>query len=144
MDEDTYLESFRSFFDQVREEKNFLSFLDVELKDARRGQVQLFVPSNPYLFNPADVVHGAITAGLVDMACGLSIRTELGPSTKESFQTIDLNVSYVRPATNDLWAYGEVIRAGNHIGMARTEVKSQAPDGDKKVVASGQATYSYG
>lgn len=143
MDEDEYFEAFRHFFEKIQENKNFLNFLDVELVDVDRGSVELHVPSNPYLFNPAGVVHGAVTAGLVDMACGLSIRAELGPPQRSSFQTVDLNVSYVRPATEDLHADGSVIRAGQHLGVARAEVQSEAPDGSRKTVVSGQATYYY-
>jgi len=120
-DEDAYLEAFQSFFREARKEKNFLNFLDARLTGVQPGRVELYVPSSPYLFNPGGVVHGAVTAGLVDMACGLTIRSELGPPARSSFQTIDLNVSWV----------------------ARAEVQSDAPDGTRKTVVSGQATYCY-
>lgn len=143
MDEAEYFEAFRDFFADVKEEKNFLNFLDVELIEVKRGHVELHVPTQPYLFNPAGVVHGAVTAGLVDMACGLSIRAELGPPRTSSFQTVDLNVSYVRPATEDLHVEGSVVRAGEHLGVGRAEVRSLAPDETEKTVVSGQATYYY-
>ncbi len=143
MDDDAFLNTFRQFFEEARQNENFLSFLDAELLDVDRGHVELYVPSDPYLYNPGGIVHGAVTAGLVDMACGLSIRSDLGPEQSSSFQTVDLNVSYIRPATEDLYAEGKVIRAGDHIGVARAEVKSDAPDGERKVVVSGQATFFY-
>lgn len=106
----------------------------------RDGRAVLRLPFEEEFTNvPNDSMHGGVTASLLDTASGFALRSTLGPET--SLSTTDLNVRYVRPATADLRAEAHVVRAGRSVGVTDCEVTSVAPDGERKVIATGGTTY---
>ncbi len=75
----------------------FDEFLDFEYKklDDRRLQVRL--PIQDLFINSAGVIHGGVIASLADVAM-----SNLVPANEHGIQqavTVDLNVSFLRPAT---------------------------------------------
>jgi len=55
--------------------------------------------------------------------------------------TIDLNLSYLRPATSDLVCTADVVRTGSTVGVAEMTVESTTPDGETKEVAVGRGSF---
>ena len=127
----------------------YLSWLGVTVEEAERGRIVMSVPYDEKLVNPdpegTAVVHGGIAATLVDTASGFVLRTTFDDPAQAALTTADLNVSYLRPATGDLRAEAEVVRAGGSMGVTEVTVESADPEGDGSEepteVAVGRASY---
>ena len=141
------LEGFVQHF--IDEHQEFLSWIGTSVDDVGAGTMTLSVPYDEKLTNTrpngsddrrADI-HGGIAATLIDTAGGLALRTALEDPLAGSIATINLNVNYLRPATGDLTATAEVIRAGSSVGVSEVTVASTSPDGETREVATGQAAY---
>jgi len=129
----------------VVEEHGFLSWLGVELESQSEGRVVMRVPYDEDLLNPTldegkGSVHGGVAATLIDTACGFSLRGTFDDPGKANLTTTDLDVKYLRPATGDLVATAEVVRAGGSVGVSRATVESEY-EGETVEVAVGSATY---
>ena len=118
----------------------YLSWLGVTVEEVERGRLVMSVPFDEKLVNPdpegTAVVHGGIAATLVDTASGFALRTTFDDPTEAALTTADLNVSYLRPATADLRAEAEVVRAGGSMGVTEVTVESEGSE-----VAVGRASY---
>lgn len=120
----------------------FLSWLDLSVDVVEEGRVVFAVPYDEKLTNPSSdgVVHGGITASLVDTASGFALRTTFDDPADARLTTTDLDVSYLRPATGDLRVEAEVIRAGSSMGVTDALVTTEH-DGETKDVAVGRTSY---
>ncbi|NEU57776.1 PaaI family thioesterase [Halorussus sp. MSC15.2] len=124
----------------------YLSWLGVTVEAVERGRLVMSVPYDEKLVNPdpdgTAVVHGGIAATLVDTASGFVLRTTFEDPAEAALTTTDLNVSYLRPATGDLRAEAEVVRAGGSMGVTEVTVTSERPgDEEATEVAVGRASY---
>jgi uncharacterized protein (TIGR00369 family) len=81
-----------------------------------------------------------VTATLVDTASAFALRTAM-PDPTTTIATTDLNVKYVRPATDDVRVTAEAIRVGTSTGVTRVTVTSTTDAGEEKEVAIGATTY---
>lgn len=120
----------------------FLSWLGLSVETVADGRVVFAVPYDEKLANPASdgVVHGGVTASLVDTASGFALRTTFDDPATAQLTTTDLDVSYLRPATGDLQVEAEVIRAGDSMGVTDALVTTDH-DGETKDVAVGRTSY---
>lgn len=126
------------------ESHGFLSWLNLRVEDLDRGRIVMSVPYDEKLVNPGSPVgsiHGGIAATLVDTASGFALRSTFDDPTDGSLATTDLNVTYLRPATDDLRVEAEVLRAGGSMGYTDTIVSSVDPEGEEKDVAVGRTSY---
>lgn len=122
----------------------FLSWLNLTVEELERGRIVMRVPYDEKLVNPGSEVgsiHGGVAASLIDTASGFALRSTFPDPTTGSLATTDLNVTYLRPATDDLRVEAEVLRAGGSMGFTDTLVTSVAPDGDTRAVAVGRTSY---
>lgn len=121
------------------ESHGLFDLLGVELVSARDGRAVLTLPFYDRFTNLANVsMHGGLTATLVDTASGFALRSVLGADAR--LTTTDLNVRYLRPATNDLRVEAEVVRAGRSMGVTDARVTNEH-EGEEKVVATGGTSY---
>lgn len=126
------------------ESHGFLSWLELSVESMSKGRIELSIPYDQKLVNPgSDVrsIHGGIAASLIDTASGLALRTTFENPTAGRLATTDLNVSYLRPATDDLYVEAEVLRAGGSMGFTDTSVRSVGPEGTEKEAAVGRTSY---
>lgn len=126
------------------ESHGFLSWLNLRVEKLDRGRIVMSVPYDEKLVNPGSPVgsiHGGIAATLVDTASGFALRSTFENPTTGSLATTDLNVTYLRPATDDLRVEAEVLRAGGSMGYTDTIVSSDDPEGERKDVAVGRTSY---
>ena len=86
-------------------------------------------------------VHGGVAATLIDTASGFALRSTFEDPEAARLTTTDLNVSYLRPATDDLRVEADVLRAGGSMGVTDATVSSVAPDGEETDVAVGRTSY---
>ncbi|WP_222917702.1 PaaI family thioesterase [Natrinema sp. SYSU A 869] len=119
----------------------YLSWLDLEVKHLEDGRAVLEIERNEDFENPIgtdgpDPVHGGIVATLIDTASAFALRSTFEDPSEAHLTTTDLNVSYLRPATGDLRAEAEVLRAGGSTGVTNVTVKGT--DGEAAV---GRTTY---
>ncbi len=129
-------------------EHGFLSWLDVEVEALEAGRITLCVPFAERFVNDHQstndsqgTIHGGVAATLVDTAGGFAIRSALDHPFETELATIELNLSYLQPATGRLAGTGEVIRIGRSIGVAEVTVDSPSPAGDSETIAVGRVTY---
>jgi uncharacterized protein (TIGR00369 family) len=101
------------------------------------------IPFDDKLTNPTEppTIQGGVASTLIDVTGGIVLRPYLTDPVGDNLSTINLNVNYLRPATADLTATAEVIRAGGSVGVTYVEVESETPDGQVKPVAVGQVAY---
>lgn len=133
-----------AFLQEFIDEHGFLSFLDLTVDELEPGRLVMRVPYHSKLTNkgPGDGnVHGGIASTLIDTAGGLCIHTALEEPLQSSVATIDLNVSYLRPARGDLVGTAEVVRVGGTVGVAEVTVESETPDGSIQEVAVGRGSF---
>ncbi len=135
----------RAFVQAHLDEHGFLSWLDLAVETIEPGHLVMRVPYDEKLANRSPGaeghVHGGIASTLVDTAGGVACRTALDDPVGGGAATIDLNVSYLRPAVGDLVADAEVVRVGSTVGVATVTVESDTPDGERKPVAEGRGSY---
>ncbi|RQH03448.1 PaaI family thioesterase [Natrarchaeobius oligotrophus] len=133
----------------IDEHQEFLSWIGTTVDDVGDGTMTLSVPYDEKLTNTRPSapegrrpdIHGGVAATLIDTVGGLALRTELEDPFAASIATINLNVNYLRPATGDLAATADVIRAGTSVGVSEITVESTTPDGETREVATGQVAY---
>ncbi|RJS98148.1 PaaI family thioesterase [Halococcus sp. IIIV-5B] len=135
----------RAGFESVVDEHGLFSWLGIELDAVEDGRVVLRVPYDEKFANLVaggeGNVHGGVTATLVDTASGFALRSTFEDPAAAQLTTTDLDVSYLRPATDDLIVEAEVLRAGGSMGVTDATVRSTAPNGEEKAVAVGRTSY---
>ncbi|MDG5757756.1 PaaI family thioesterase [Natronococcus sp. A-GB1] len=145
-DVDDIAEFLQNYIDEYHE---FLSWIGTSVDDVDNGTMTLSIPYDEKLTNirphagedQRPDIHGGIAATLIDTVGGFAIQTQLEKPLSTGVATINLNVNYLRPATGDLEATAEVVRAGSTVGVSEVTVESTTPDGETKAVATGQGSY---
>jgi uncharacterized protein (TIGR00369 family) len=139
----------RAFMQSHIDDHGFLAWLDLSVEALEPGRLEMRIPYRDELTNPAlagrdddgRTVHGGVAATLIDTAGGLSVRTTLSDPVSTGVASIDLNVSYLRPASGDLLATADVVRTGGTVGVAEVTVESDVRDGEHDAVAVGRGSY---
>jgi acyl-CoA thioesterase len=114
----------------------YAQLLGFELEDIAHGKATLAVNVRKELTQNQGVVHGGAIASLIDTATAFAILSLLAP--KEKVTTVDLTISYLRPATSGrLIAVAKVLRAGRRLYVVSAEVF----DKQGKLIATALSTY---
>jgi uncharacterized protein (TIGR00369 family) len=114
-----------------------MSAIGMEIEDVREGSISFSFTAQEWMCNPAGVVHGGMTATLLDTVLTLAVMTNT-PHGKTA-QTIEMNVHYVRPvfATGEkIVAEGKTVHLGSTIATSEGRVHNAAG----KLIAHGTAT----
>ena len=83
------------------------------------------------------MLHGGVTATLIDTAMAFAVITRLAPDEKAS--TIDLTVHYLRPHTEGTFTCtAKIVRGGRRIFTVSADVVNS----DGKLIATGISTYT--
>ncbi|GAB3413580.1 hotdog fold thioesterase [Haloparvum alkalitolerans] len=127
--------------ERIEAEHGYLSWLNTGVESVERGRIVLTIPYDDKLTNSdGETIHGGVAATLVDTAGGLVQRTAFPDPLDGGVATVNLNVNYLRPATGDLRAEAEVVRAGGSIGVSDMRVTSTA-NGETREVVVGQGSF---
>src|SRR5438128_765258 len=78
----------------------FWPWMGMSLSSLDDGASEIRLKVQPHHLNPGGIAHGGVIAAMLDSAAGLAHRTKIGPKT--THVTIDLNVSYVKPARSSV------------------------------------------
>jgi len=127
------------YFQMMKEAVNnspYYRHIGMEVVDAGDGKSQLRLNGDQPLANLFGVLHGGVTASLIDSACGVALGSVLEPG--ERTVTADLRVNYIAPAPCDaVTVEGEVLHKGKQTGVVEAVVKG--PDG--ALLAKGMTTH---
>ena len=92
----------------------FAHFLGLELDELERGEATFHLSVRDELKQNKGVLHGGVTASLIDTAAAFAAVTLL--ESGESTTTIDLTIHYLRPLTEGrATARARVLRAGRRL-----------------------------
>ena len=103
----------------------YLSWLGLEVEVLMSGRAHLTVPYREQLANPGGPkgLHGGVSSAVLDAAGAVAISSTFDEPTKALGQgvlsTTDLNVSYIRPANDDLTIEADVVNVGSSNAVAR-------------------------
>jgi acyl-CoA thioesterase len=109
----------------------------MELVDLADGEAVIRVKMRDELRQPHGLLHGGITATLIDTAMAFAVLTRLGNDEKAS--TIDLTIHYTRPHTDGaVTCRARVVRGGKRIFT----VSADAFNEENKLIATAISTYT--
>jgi acyl-CoA thioesterase len=115
----------------------FAKLIGMQLVDIRPNEAVIKIDMRNDLQQPSGVLHGGVTATLIDTAMAFAVRTHL--DDHEYTATIDLTVHYLRPHTNgSATCTAKIVRAGKRIFTVSAEVENE----DGKLIATGLSTYT--
>ena len=114
----------------------FAHLIGIELGEFEHGAATLHLAVRDVLRQNRGVVHGGVTASLIDTASAFAILTLLEPG--QSTTTIDLTIHYLRPLLNGrATARARVLRAGRRLIVVNVEVS----DEEGNLVATALTSY---
>jgi uncharacterized protein (TIGR00369 family) len=116
---------------------SFSKLIGMKLVDLRPDEAVIRIEMRDDLRQPDGVLHGGVTATLIDTAMAFAIRTRL--PVNESSATIDLTVHFLRPhTTGTITCTARIVRAGKRIFTMAADVVNE----DGKLVATAVSTYT--
>jgi uncharacterized protein (TIGR00369 family) len=111
------------------------ALLGVEVRDLEDGSVELALATGPEHHNEVGIVHGGITALLLDGAMGRAVGRTLVAG--EGCATVQLSVQYLERAEGRLVAHGRSVRRGRTTAFMEAECRRA----DGRVVARAHGTW---
>lgn len=115
----------------------FARLLGMRLTDIRPNEATIEIEMRDDLRQPSGVLHGGVTATLIDTAMAFAVRTYLEDT--EPTATIDLTVHFLRPmVSGKAVCIARVIRPGKRIFTVSADVHND----EGKVIATGLSTYT--
>ncbi len=115
----------------------FAKMIGMELIDMRPDEAVIKIDMRDDLRQPAGLLHGGVTATLIDTAMAFAVITRLAEDERAS--TIDLTVHYLRPHTEGTFVCtAKVVRAGKRIFTVSANVVNE----QDKLIATAVSTYT--
>ena len=132
--------AFRKYFDYVKQEcpDTFNAMLGTRLHvcDYEKKRLVLATEGQSWMTNPSDMLHGGVTASLLDMTMGLLCRYCSGGFMTP---TISMSVNYLNPGPlgKTLYIQAEVTKAGFSVCHATGSMWAEGQEGRLIATASG-------
>ncbi|MEJ7848163.1 MAG: PaaI family thioesterase [Pyrinomonadaceae bacterium] len=115
----------------------FAKMIGMELVDMRTDEAVIKIEMRDELRQPAGVLHGGVTATLIDTAMAFAVITRLDEGERAS--TINLTVHYLRPHTEGRFTCtAKIVRAGKRIFTVSADVANS----QGKLIATAVSTYT--
>ena len=122
---------------RVLRELPFSKLIGMRLVDLRIDEAVIAIDMRDDLRQPSGVLHGGVTATLIDTAMAFAVRTRLEADAATA--TIDLTVHYLRPLTEgSAICTAKIVRAGKRIFTVEADVQNR----EGKLIATGLSTYA--
>ncbi len=111
--------------------------MNIRLSEVEQGRIVFEGTPEEYHYNPLGVVHGGMTATLLDSALGCCVNSCL--EAGDIYTTLELKVNYLRPITLDT---GKVraIATVVHIGRTTALVEGKVVDHADRIHAYASST----
>ncbi len=127
----------RAFAENALHTLPFSKLIGMNLDDLQPDLAVISIDMRDDLRQPSGVLHGGVTATLIDTAMAFAVRTRL--EMTEATATIDLTVHYLRPhMTGKFICTAKVVRAGKRIFTVSADVHGS----EGKLIATGLSTYT--
>ncbi|MBK6724123.1 MAG: PaaI family thioesterase [Acidobacteria bacterium] len=127
----------RAFAENALHTLPFSRLIGMRLEDLQPDLATISIDMRDDLRQPSGVLHGGVTATLIDTAMAFAVRTRIGLT--EATATIDLTVHYLRPhMTGKFICTAKVVRAGKRIFTVSADVHGS----EGKLIATGLSTYT--
>jgi len=115
----------------------FAKLIGMRLVDIRPNEAVIEIDMRDELRQPSGVLHGGVTATLIDTAMAFAVRTYL--TDTEPTATVDLTVHYLRPLVEGKASCtARVVRPGKRIFTVSADVVNE----EGKLIATGISTYT--
>jgi acyl-CoA thioesterase len=115
----------------------FAKLIGMELVGLRPDEAVIRIEMRDDLRQPSGVLHGGVTATLIDTAMAFAVRTRL--AIDDATATIDLTVHYLRPHLSGTFTCtAKVVRAGKRIFTVSADVINETG----KLIATAISTYT--
>lgn len=122
---------------QALRENPVAQMVGMHLTDMQPMEATITVEMRDELRQPHGVLHGGITATLIDTAMAFAVITCLGENERAS--TVSLTVNYLRPHTQGGFrCTARVVRAGKRIFTLSADVFNE----EGKLIANAVSTYT--
>lgn len=133
-----FSEERKQFAFEKLNELPFAKLIGMRLADIRPNEAVVEIDMRDDLRQPFGVMHGGVTASLIDTAMAFAVRTCLDDDT-EPTATIDLTIHYLRPHTaGKAICTAKVVRPGKRIFTVSADVVNE----NGKLIATGLSTYT--
>jgi uncharacterized protein (TIGR00369 family) len=127
----------RAFAENALHNLSFAKLIGMRLVELKPDEAVISIEMRDDLRQPSGVLHGGVTATLIDTAMAFAVRTRL--AIDEATATIDLTIHYVRPhLAGTFTCTARVVRAGKRIFTVSADVHNEAG----KLIATGLSTYT--
>src|SRR5258706_791392 len=115
----------------------FARLIGMKLVDLKPDEAVISIEMRDDLRQPSGVLHGGVTATLIDTTMAFAVRTRL--AIDEATATIDLTVHYLRPHISGKFiCTAKVVRAGKRIFTVSADVHNA----EGKLIATAISTYT--
>ncbi len=115
----------------------FAKLIGMKLVDLKPDEAAISIEMRDDLRQPSGILHGGVTATLIDTAMAFAVRTRL--AIDEATATIDLTVHYLRPHITGIFTCtAKVVRAGKRIFTVSADVHNE----EGKLIATAISTYT--
>lgn len=122
---------------RVLRELPFSRLIGMKLVDLSIDKAMISIEMRDDLRQPSGVLHGGVTATLIDTAMAFAVRTRLEPDAATA--TIDLTIHYLRPLLEgSAICTARIVRAGKRIFTVEADVENV----EGKLIATGLSTYT--
>ena len=127
----------RAYAENALHSLPFARLIGMKLVDLRPDEAVISIEMRDDLRQPSGVLHGGVTATLIDTAMAFAVRTRL--PIDEATATIDLTVHYLRPHITGIFTCtARVVRAGKRIFTVSADVHNE----EGKHIATAVSTYT--
>jgi len=115
----------------------FAKLIGMRLVDMQPDTATIKIDMRDELRHPGGILHGGVTATLIDTAMAFAVRTRIARDVPTA--TIDLTVHYLRPHIAGTFSCtATVVRAGKRIFTVSAEVVNE----EGKLLATAISTYT--
>jgi uncharacterized protein (TIGR00369 family) len=114
----------------------FNKLLGLRLVAVHKDGVTVELEVRPEMMNGAGVLHGGVTATMVDAAAGIATNRELGGACR--ITTVELKINYFLPVVSGrVRARAHLMRVGKTLSISRVDLFDQK----KKLIGTAIVTY---
>ncbi|CAN5574293.1 PaaI family thioesterase [soil metagenome] len=115
----------------------FSKLIGMQMVEMSHGEAVIEIDMRDDLRHPGGILHGGVTATLIDTAMAFAIRSHLDDDVMTA--TIDLTVHYLRPhIAGKITCTSRVVKAGKRIFTVAADVVNA----EGKLVATGISSYT--
>lgn len=121
----------------VLHNNEFAKMIGMKLVEMKPNEATIEIEMRDQLRQPHGLLHGGVTATLIDTAMAFAVITCL--TREEKASTVDLNVHYLRPhLEGKIFCTAKIIKAGKRLLTVTAEVANE----QGKLIATSLATYT--